>query len=157
DAFPVGPDENNSVDLSHHLPIQKELVKTDNQMTFLVEKIPYLDVALELQALPPPPQDARITRDQVDRAFAGKTSSPRSKPIAFKTEKPRTKDSNRTVAMTAIPYASLGKGYLADYSLITGTLTDQRFYAGQTYYVTGTTYLQGNSACEGASCIKFAS
>jgi len=122
---------------------------TTEGRTFLVEAVPFQLVAEELQALPPPNQqaaNAKSKRWQVAKV----TPDQRPFPAALQA---RTKQPGQKIQTANLPRAK--RGLVLDYDL-TANMTNWTFRADYTYYVSGPVNLYGTNNVEGGVVFKMA-
>jgi hypothetical protein len=139
-------------------------------MQFLVEMIPYQDVADHLAVLPAPPQAARQDKSHIqttlaeyranrrEKIAAVQVKSTRAKPLSVAKKESRQESKPielRQFARRSSKDIKLA-GYVLDFDLNAGSVTDFTFQSDTTYYVTGTVYLNGATTVEGGTVIKFA-
>lgn len=151
------------------LPVYKEF-ETVQGMKFLIEKIPYPDLAEKLQTLPARPQAHAIPKDILEKALvkaitpdsaeAGKAdlkqqhARKRTRPVSV-AESGRKTDKTIGLKIRKKSEPKQLAGYVWDFDLLTGSYTNYIFQAGTTYHISGDVYLYGSTVLQGSSVIKY--
>ncbi len=129
---------------SHSWNVQKEWVVFQGR-TFLIEQVPYARIAAQLNALPLP-QQANNPRLKAVRHIASKSRLLPERQVA-------TLKSAREIQVASVPLDQ--NGFVIDYSLVAGELTNFVFKADTTYFITNTVFLYGNTVLEGGAVVKY--
>lgn len=129
------------------VPVAKDFVTTSGR-TFLVESIPYLSLAAELQALPPVPTNTsslKPSRQRAKRMKVAEASLPRLQDVKPKAVGELTPA--KAVAVTsARPH-----GVTVDYVVTVSSLNEPTLYAADTtYFVSGTVVNSSSVTMESA-------
>jgi hypothetical protein len=160
--------------VSDTLPVQREFVRL-NGMSFIVESVPVDELTKRLTGLRPIAADTRNAKFRAEREVAQRArsaeragspegrSGTRQTPISLAaTERPARTESAAFRMRQRSPMDSGRKmagnvaGYVLDWDLEAGSLTDYRFYSDVTYFVKGYVSLYGTTVFE-PCVIKLAS
>jgi hypothetical protein len=125
------------------IPVYKSWVHLDGR-TFLIETVPLLNIADNLDALPLSASIQKPATSNLKLATNKRQFPPFHAPVA---------DTNQIL----IAATDLNKqpGLVLDYNEIDSDQSDFTFQAGVTYYVSGLANLYGTTTFEGAAIIKF--
>ena len=150
----------NSPALNPSVPVYKSWIHSAGR-TFLIETVPLLDIAEDLDALPltaqnQKPEKGNLKPESKTRLALSRRSETKADASGFKTFPP----SHETTADTnQIQLASIDlnkePGVVLDYNTIDSDQTDFTFQAGTTYYVSGYVNLSGTTTFEGGAVLKF--
>ncbi len=124
--------------------VQKQWVKMEGR-TFLIEEVPYSKIAALLKKLPLPEQANNLKPNKVHRTASKKRLLP-ERQVA-------TVNVSREIQVSSL--AAPQKGFVIDYSLVTGGLTNFVFKADQTYLITNHVDLYGTTIFEGGTVVKY--
>jgi len=135
-------------------PVAKRWINS-NGRTFLIEGVRYPSVKPELEKLPASKGDARANpvpgaQPEGGRAFPKPPSDQHA----------RANDPARKFRMAALPMdagqaSASRRGFVLDYTLNGGGVTNFIFQADTTYYITAGITLYSNTTVEGAAVIKY--
>jgi hypothetical protein len=168
-AFPVSENiEIGGPNFGVQVPVHKAYERIGG-MQFLIEMVPYADVAELLAALPAVRQAERSKKEAIEKGLVqarqrkalmtasrpnGIQNKYDAKPVSVVTKQSQKQRGGRIARAKAKNLEPAG--YVLDFDLNAGTVTDFVFKGDTTYYVTGTVYLNGATTIEGGTVIKFA-
>ncbi len=165
-AFPIANEHPIQRNLGRQISVHKAYERIDG-MQFLIEMVPYQEVAQQLAELPDPPHAARLDKTEISEALASVRGEKKQQFAAEADERiakhrplsifpPSQKaTAGLKIKRKALEGVQLA-GYVLDFDLNGGTITNYTFRSDTTYYVTGTVYLNGATTIEGGTVIKFA-
>ncbi len=159
-AFYLGAGENffqNSAALERSVAVAKEYFQINN-ISFLVESIPWTEAQPFLETLPASEHAKGIDREQLKRLFANQASNKRSKPISLAAMGPVKPEADSSVQVASIKKGTwpAGPGFVVDYIYISGGLTNYTFTGDMTYQLSGPVTCSGtNTIFEGGTVLKY--
>lgn len=124
--------------------VQKQWTQLDGR-TLLIEQVPYSRIAALLGTLPESPQ-ANNSKPYKHHHIASKKRFLPQRQVASISGKP-------AIQIASVPMNQ--KGFVIDYSLMSGSLTNYVFEADKTYLITNALSLYGNTVFEGGTVVKY--
>lgn len=129
------------------LPVDKQWQQIDGR-TFLIESVNYPSLLRRTADLPQRPQAAIQKRA---KAIANAASLKRSTPVRIASRE------NSGAKLRIASANSETKGFVVDYELVSGEVSDYTFLGDTTYYISGEFDIDDTLTIEGNTVVKYAS
>lgn len=143
---------NGRVPPSDSIPISLEWKKLQG-MSFLIESIPFKQLAPKLQNLPKAHVAFHRLQPRTNDLAANRFE--RQRPMRLARSNPNDLQPGKTSQIAqASKGTALDTGFVLDYVLLTGA-SDYVFRGDTTYYITNSVYCYGTTVIEGGSVMKF--
>jgi len=126
-------------------PVRKDWVKLEGR-DFLIEEVELPKVQAELQALPQGQASIQPGTNSVRHIASVHRLLP---------AKPRLASAASKQKMRVATQRKPTKGFVMDYTTISGSVSDQTFKGDTTYYISGPVNLLGTTVIEGGAVLKF--